>query len=91
MQRNEQIGRMILEASTGMHGTVARDIAQAWVALAERKQKLQERVDSLQTQLLKEAARTAEEKLRADQMTLQHQMQAQMHIDAACKLAAMKG
>jgi hypothetical protein len=42
----------------------------------------------LQAQLVKEAARTAEEKLRADQISKQHDMQAKMHQEAARKLAA---
>lgn len=40
----------------------------------------------LQAQLVKEAARTAEEKLRADQMSKQHDMQAKMHQEAVRKL-----
>ena len=42
----------------------------------------------LQAQLVKEAARTAEEKLRADQMSKQHDMQSKMHQEAMRKLAA---
>jgi len=53
MKRDEQIGRMILEAATGIHGYVARDLAQAWVNIAEQKQELQSRLDSLE----KDAAR----------------------------------
>ena len=43
----------------------------------------------LRAQLVKEAARTAEEKLRADQMSKQHDMQAKMHQEAMRKLAAI--
>ena len=44
---------------------------------------------ALQAQLVKEAARTAEEKLRADQMSKQHDMQSKMHQEAMRKLAVI--
>ena len=40
MVRDEQIGRMLMEAMAGMHGNMARDIAQAWCSIAEKKQHL---------------------------------------------------
>lgn len=55
----------------------------------ERKQ-LAARVAYLDAQLVKEAARTAAEKLRADQMSAQHSMQAQMHRMATDELARLK-
>lgn len=42
---------------------------------SERELRLMARVRELETQLVKEASRTAEEKLRADQMSQQHQSQ----------------
>lgn len=47
-------------------------------------------IERLRAELIKESARTAEEKLRADQMTKQHAMQAKMHAEAARKLAALQ-
>lgn len=43
---------------------------------------------ALRAELVKEAARTASEKLRADQMTEQHRMQAAMNTEARAQLAA---
>lgn len=47
-------------------------------------------IERLRAELIKESARTAEEKLRADHMTKQHAMQAKMHAEAARKLAALQ-
>lgn len=47
-------------------------------------------IERLRAELIKESARTAEEKLRADQMTKQHAMQAKMHSEAVRKLAALQ-
>lgn len=49
---------------------------------AARTSALLERVAELEKQLVAEAAKTAAEKLRADQMTEQHRMQAAMHAQA---------
>lgn len=43
---------------------------------------LLERIAQLESELVKEAARTAEEKLRASQITQQHDMQCKMHKEA---------
>lgn len=43
--------------------------------------------EALKRELIKEAARTAAEKRRADQMSLQHSMQAALNRDAREKLA----
>lgn len=43
--------------------------------------------EALKRELIKEAARTAAEKRRADQMSLQHSMQAALNKDAREKLA----
>lgn len=46
------------------------------------------RIGELDAQLIAEAARTAEQKLRADQLEKQHAMQAKMHAQAVEQLAA---
>ena len=46
------------------------------------------RIAELEAQLIAEAARTAEQKLRADQLEQQHAMQAKMHAQAVEQLAA---
>lgn len=51
MIRDTQIGRMILEAVTGIHGDVARDVAQAWVTLSEQNQRLQSHIVELESRL----------------------------------------
>lgn len=61
--------------SEEVHATKAR-------AIAAELRRLHARVQDLQAELVKEASRTAEEKLRADQMTEQHRMQAAMHSEA---------
>lgn len=48
MGRDEQIGRMILEAMTGLHGNMARDIAQAWCSMAEQKKNLLQHIAQLE-------------------------------------------
>ena len=45
-------------------------------------EKLKAEVEKLQRQLIAEAKKTAEEKLRADQLDKQHTMQSQMHREA---------
>ena len=52
---------------------------------------LLKRIVDLETQLAAEAARTAAEKLRADQMSQQHDMQAAMNREARQALAAGAG
>lgn len=47
-------------------------------------------VENLKSELVQEAARTAEEKLRADQMSQQHDMQAALNREAREQLAALK-
>lgn len=51
---------------------------------------LYERVQELEAELVKEAARTAEEKLRADQMSQQHSTQAALNSEARKELAEIK-
>lgn len=51
-------------------------------ALAEELRRKNTRIAELEQQLVAEAAKTAAEKLRADQMTEQHRMQAAMHAQA---------
>ena len=51
---------------------------------------LLKRIVDLETQLAAEAARTAAEKLRADQMSQQHDMQAAMNREARHELAAIR-
>lgn len=46
--------------------------------------------EELRAKLVAESARTAEQKLRADQMTQQHGMQAKMHAQASAQLAAVQ-
>ena len=48
--------------------------------------KLKAEVEKLQQQLIAEAKKTAEEKLRADQLDKQHSMQARMHAEVNQKL-----
>lgn len=48
------------------------------------------RIAELEAALVKEAARTASEKRRADQMSQQHDMQAALNRDAREQLAALK-
>lgn len=48
------------------------------------------RVQELESELVKEAARTAEEKLRADQMSQQHSAQAALNSEARKELAEIK-
>ena len=55
---------------------------------SERELRLMARVRELETQLVKEASRTAEEKLRADQMSQQHDTQAALNREARAQLAA---
>ena len=60
MERDEQVGRMILEAMAGMHGNMARDIAQAWCSVVEQKQSLLQHIDQIEKEnssLKKDAAR----------------------------------
>ncbi len=45
-------------------------------------EKLKAEVEKLQQQLIAEAKKTAEEKLRADQLDKQHSMQSRMHAEA---------
>ena len=49
-------------------------------------EKLKAEVEKLQQQLIAEAKKTAEEKLRADQLDKQHTMQARMHAEVNQKL-----
>jgi predicted RNase H-like nuclease (RuvC/YqgF family) len=51
---------------------------------------LRERIAKLEKDLVKESARTAEQKLRADQLDKQHSMQAKMHAEAASKVAELE-
>lgn len=51
---------------------------------------LQSRIADLEKDLVKEAARTAAQKLRADQLDKQHSMQAKMHAEAASKVAELE-
>lgn len=41
----ETTGRLILEASTGMHGDVAKRLAQAWTELAHENERLRTEPD----------------------------------------------
>lgn len=56
-------------------------------AVTATLRKLHARVQELEAQLVAEAARTANEKLRADQMTRQHRMQAAMASESRENLA----
>ena len=49
-------------------------------------EKLEAEVEKLQQQLIAEAKKTAEEKLRADQLDKQHTMQSRMHAEVNQKL-----
>jgi hypothetical protein len=51
---------------------------------------LQGRIAELEAQLVAEAAKTAAEKLRADQMTEQHRVQAAMHAQATERVSALE-
>lgn len=68
--------------SEEIHATKAQKIA------AELR-RLHARIADLESQLVKEAARSADEKRRADQMTEQHRMQAAMNAEARAKLASI--
>lgn len=62
---------------------------------AEAIERLTAELAEAKAQLVKEAARTADYKLRADQMTQQHAMQAKMHAElhehiAKCEKEARK-
>ena len=52
--------------------------------------KLKAAVGKLQQQLIAEAKKTAEEKLRADQLDKQHTMQSRMHAEANQKLESAR-
>ena len=52
--------------------------------------KLKAEVGKLQQQLIAEAKKTAEEKLRADQLDKQHTMQSRMHAEVNQKLEAAR-
>lgn len=54
---------------------------------AEELRRLHAENEALKRELIKESARTAAEKRRADQMSLQHSMQAALNKDARDKLA----
>lgn len=43
----EAAGRLMLEASTGTHGDVAKQLADAWSEMAEKAQRLQAQLDTL--------------------------------------------
>ena len=51
---------------------------------------LRSRIAELEVRLVAEALATAEHKLRADQLTQQHRMQAQMHAQATQQLAELE-
>lgn len=68
--------------SEEIHATKAQKIA------AELR-RLHARIADLESRLVKEAARSADEKRRADQMTEQHRMQAAMNAEARAKLASI--
>lgn len=57
--------------------------------LEQERKRLHARIADLESQLVKEAARSADEKRRADQMTEQHRMQAAMNAEARAKLASI--
>ena len=61
---------------------------QAAKAAYEQTQEQKARIAQLEAQLIAEAARAAEQKLRADQLEQQHAMQAKMHAQAVEQLAA---
>lgn len=56
-------------------------------AAASTIRRLHAENEALRRELIKEAARTASEKRRADQMSLQHSMQAALNREAREKLA----
>lgn len=61
------------------------------IAKAEAELRRQHaRIAELEQQLVAEAAKTAAEKLRADQMTEQHRMQAAMHAQATKRVSALE-
>lgn len=69
---------------------LARDAAiERSQKLLDAKQHWLEKCGSLQAELVAEAARTAEQKLRADQMTQQHAEQAAMNRQARKELASL--
>ena len=53
-------------------------------------QRLEARVAELREMLLKECQHSADQKLRADQMTEQHRMQAKMNSEARAELAQLR-
>ena len=53
MGRDEQIGRLLLEASTGMHGEEAKILSDAWCDMARNNEELQACI----TELEKDSAR----------------------------------
>ena len=53
-------------------------------------QRLEARIAELREMLLKECQHSADQKLRADQMTEQHRMQAAMNSEARAKLAQLR-
>lgn len=57
--------------------------------LEQERKKLAARVAYLEDQLVKESARTAAETLRANQMSLQHSMQAKLNSQARNELARL--
>lgn len=61
-----------------------------WNECRDAAKPLIARIAELEAQLVTEAARTAQEKLRANQMTEQHSMQAKIHAQALAQLAAVQ-
>ena len=53
-------------------------------------ERLEARIAELREMLLKECQHSADQKLRADQMTEQHRMQAKMNSEARAKLAQLR-
>ena len=86
--------------SSGIGGAEMRE-AMEWVlerpkdttSLSEAlklAEKLKAEVEKLQQQLIAEAKRTAEQKLRADQLDKQHTMQSRMHREALQRIQEME-
>lgn len=99
-QGNELNGRWVLRDSEGnwidhdqyrsdlfsRHGIMEVETGH----LLDTVSKYKARIAELEAELVVEAKKTASEKLRADQMTEQHRMQAKMHAEASEQVVRLK-
>jgi hypothetical protein len=61
----EAMGRLILEASTGMHGDVAKQLVDAWAAQAEEAQALREKLDEVHAWIVCSAIASPEDMMQS--------------------------